>query len=281
MSGKLYLVGTPIGNLGDLSPRAAKTLAEADFVAAEDTRVTLRLLSHLGLKKSLVSYHDHNKQSAGAKILERLLGGQNCALCSDAGMPCISDPGQELVALCAQNDVEVVVVPGPTAAVSALALSGLPGGRFVFEGFLSVKKGSREKHLRALQNEERTMIFYEAPHKLPYTLRDMLEAFGDRNIAVCKELTKLYERVERTTLAQAVEYYEQNAPRGEYVLVIEGAPPPDACEKLPLEQALALVARLHGDGLSLSDAAKQAAKQSGHKKGELYKLALENVEGDD
>jgi len=280
MSGKLYLVGTPIGNLGDLSPRAAKTLADADFIAAEDTRVTLRLLNHLGLKKPLVSYHEHNKHSAGAKILERLQSGQNCALCSDAGMPCISDPGQELVALCAQNGVEVVAVPGPTAALSALALSGLPGGRFVFEGFLSVKKGSREKHLRALQNEERTMIFYEAPHKLPHTLRDMLAAFGDRNIALCKELTKLYERVERTTLAQAAEHYGQNAARGEYVLVIEGAPPPPTCEKLPAEQALALVAQLQEDGLSLSEAAKQAAKQSGHKKGELYKLALESSRGE-
>ena len=274
MSGKLYLVGTPIGNLGDLSPRAAKVLADVDLIAAEDTRVTLRLLNHLGIKKALISYHEHNKHSGGDKIIRRLLDGQSCALCSDAGMPCISDPGQELVRLCSENGIEVVAVPGPTAAISALALSGLPGGRFAFEGFLSVKKGSRESHLRALQSEERTMIFYEAPHKLPGTLRDMLRVFGDRNIALCKEITKLHERVERTTLAQATEYYEQNPARGEYVLVIEGAAPPQPCDEFSQEQALDLLRQLHEGGLSLSDAAKQAAKQTGYKKGELYKLAL-------
>jgi len=276
MSGKLYLVGTPIGNLGDISPRVAKTLSEADFIAAEDTRVTLRLLNHLGIKKPLVSYHEHNRYSSGPKILERLLGGECCALCSDAGMPCISDPGQELVRLCGENGVEVIVIPGPTAAMSALALSGMETGRFAFEGFLSAKKGSREKHLTSLQTEERAMIFYEAPHKLIYTLRDMLRVLGDRKIALCREITKIHEEVIRTTLSQAVTHCEDTPPRGEYVLVIEGASQPTPCEKISQEEAVAMVHSLCGQGYSLSEAAKLAAKESGHKKGELYKLAVEN-----
>jgi len=274
MSGKLYLVGTPIGNLGDFSPRAAKMLSEADFIAAEDTRVTLRLLNHLGIKKPLVSYHEHNRHSSGPKILERLLAGDSCALCSDAGMPCISDPGQELVRLCGENGVEVIVIPGPTAAMSALALSGMETGRFTFEGFLSAKKGSREKRLTSLQNEERAMIFYEAPHKLIYTLRDMLRVFGDRKIALCREITKIHEEVIRTTLSQAAARCENAPPRGEYVLIIEGASPPPPCEKISQEEAVALVRSLCGQGYSLSEAAKLAAKESGYKKGELYKLAV-------
>ena len=275
MSGKLYLVGTPIGNLGDLSPRAAQTLAQVDFVVAEDTRVTLRLLSHLGVKKPLVSYHEHNKRSAGQKVLGRLLSGESCALCSDAGMPCISDPGQEMVAQCSQSGVEVVVIPGPSAAVSALALSGLPAGRFAFEGFLSVKKGSREAHLAALKSEVRTMVFYEAPHKLVSTLRDLSRVLGDRRVALCRELTKLHEEAVRTTLAEAVARYQTTPPRGEFVLVIEGAAPPPEAERCRPEEALALVRRFcEEEGLSLSEGARRAAKESGYKKGELYSLAL-------
>jgi len=276
MNGKLYLVGTPIGNLGDLTPRAAGTLAEADFVAAEDTRVTLRLLNHLGLKKPLVSYHEHNKESAGRAIVSRLLAGESCALCTDAGMPCISDPGQELVSLCAQSGLEVIAIPGPSALVTALALSGTPGGRFTFEGFLSVKRGSRQKHLDALKTEERTMIFYEAPHKLPATLEDMLAAFGERKIALCRELTKLHEETIRTTLSQAVADCRESSfkPRGEYVLVIEGAPPALPEQSLSEEEAVVMVKQLQASGLSLSQAAKDVGVLTGHKKARLYKLAL-------
>jgi len=274
MSGKLYLVGTPIGNLGDISPRAVDTLASADFIAAEDTRVTLRLLNHLGIKKPLVSYHEHNKESMGEAIVSRLLAGENCALCTDAGMPCISDPGQELVSLCAQSGVEVVAIPGPSALVTGLALSGISGGRFVFEGFISVKKGSRQKHLAMLKAEERTMIFYEAPHKLPATLEDMLSALGDRKIALCREITKLHEETIHTTLSEAVSYYSDHSPRGEYVLVIEGAAPASAEQTISEEEAAALVKQLQAKGLSLSQAAKDVSALTGHKKARLYTLAL-------
>ncbi len=209
MAGILYLVGTPIGNLGDLSPRALETLGSADFIAAEDTRVTMKLLNHFELKKPLVSYYEHNKAESGKKILERLLAGETCALVTDAGMPAISDPGEDLVRLCAENGVEVRVVPGPCALVSALALSGLSTGRFTFEGFLSVNKSARFEHLDALRTEKRTMIFYEAPHKLLATLRDMLEVLGDRRISLCRELTKIHEEALRTTLSGALEYYAE------------------------------------------------------------------------
>ena len=271
-SGTLYLVGTPIGNLGDISPRAAKTLAEVDFIAAEDTRVTLRLLNHLGIKKPLISYNEYNKTQRGEQILARLLGGEDCALCSDAGMPCVSDPGVEIIRLLAQNGVTALAVPGPTAAMSALALSGLCAGRFVFEGFLSVKKGSREKHLSSLKNEERTLIFYEAPHKLTATILDLRRVLGNRRVAVCRELTKLHEEVLHTTLEDAAAHYTENAPRGEFVLVIEGAPSPPP-KALPLEESLALVRELCVQGLSLSDAAREAAKRTGRQKGELYRFA--------
>jgi len=274
VSGKLYLVGTPIGNLGDLTPRAAATLGEVNFIAAEDTRVTLRLLNHLGIKKPLVSYHEHNKESMGQRIVSRLLAGESCALCSDAGMPCISDPGQELVSLCAENGLEVIAIPGPTALATALALSGIAGGRFTFEGFLSVKKGSRKKHLSDLKNEERAMIFYEAPHKLPATLEDMLAAFGERKIALCRELTKLHEETVRTTLSQAAAHYREHPPRGEYVLVIEGAPPAPPEGSLSEEEALVLVKQLQAQGYSLSQAAKDVGALTGHKKARLYALAI-------
>ncbi len=273
MTGTLYLVGTPIGNLGDLSPRGVEILGSVDFIAAEDTRVTVKLLSHLGIKKELVSYHEHNRQQRGPQILERLLAGESCALCSDAGMPCISDPGEELVRLCGEQGVPVLSVPGPTAAMTALALSGLSTGRFAFEGFLSVKKSSREEHLASLKGEQRTLVFYEAPHKLPATLKDLLRVLGDRKIALCRELTKLYEEVCRTTLAQATAYYQEHSPRGEFVLVVEGAAPGEEAQAVSREEALALVERLCAGGMSLSAAAKEAARLTGHKKGDLYRAA--------
>ena len=224
MAGMLYLVPTPIGNLSDISPRCRQTLAEADFIAAEDTRVSLKLLNHLELKKSLVSYHEHNKAESGEKILARLLAGETCALVTDAGSPAISDPGEDLVRLCAEHGVTVCAIPGPCALVTALSISGLPTGRFTFEGFLSVNKKSRQEHLTCLKDETRTMIFYEAPHKLLATLQDLSAAFGaERRISLCRELTKLHEEVRRTTLGEAAAYYAENPPRGEFVLVVAGA----------------------------------------------------------
>lgn len=272
--GVLYVVGTPIGNLSDFSPRAVETLAGVDFIAAEDTRVTVKLLNHFGIKKPLVSYYEHNKQEKGSVIVDRIAAGETCALVSDAGMPAISDPGEDLVALCAARGIKVLVVPGPSAVISALAVSGLPTGRFTFEGFLSVSKKSRREHLEAVRNETRTMVFYEAPHKLPYTLKDMAEAFGDRRIALVREITKIHEECIRTTLFEAVKYYEENAPKGEFVLVIEGAKPVEKKE-LTLEDAVELARKAMESGSSASDAAKEAAKLSGFKKGEIYKLLMD------
>ena len=269
----LYLVGTPIGNLGDLSPRAAETLEKVDFIAAEDTRVSVKLLNHLGLKKPMVSYYAHNRAMREEQILQRLLAGEDCALVTDAGMPAISDPGEELVRLCAEHGIPICVVPGPSAVVSALALSGLPTGRFAFEGFLSVNKRSRQRHLESLRDEGRTMIFYEAPHKLPATLRDLRDTFGpDRRIALCRELTKLHEEVRRMTLGEAADFYETNTPKGEFVLVLEGAPEPPA-ETAPAEDALDRVRALREQGLSLKDAVRQAAEETGCSKNELYAAA--------
>ena len=259
MAGTLYLVPTPIGNLGDISPRMADTLAQADFIAAEDTRVTVKLLNHLGLKKPMVTYHRHNTAASGQAVLDRLMAGESCALVTDAGMPAISDPGEEMVALCAAAGVPVVPIPGPCALVTALAASGQPTGRFTFEGFLAMNKKNRRAHLESLRGETRTMLFHEAPHKLQATLRDLAEAFGpDRRIALCRELTKLHEEVRRTTLGQAVSYYEAHPPKGEFVLVVEGAPP--AAEQAPtLEDGLALVDKLQLEGWSTRDAVKEAA----------------------
>lgn len=259
MSGTLYLVPTPIGNLGDISQRMADTLEQVDFIAAEDTRVSVKLLNHLEIKKPMVSYYRHNTESSGAAILERLMAGESCALVTDAGTPAISDPGEELVALCAQAGVPVVSIPGPCALVTALAASGQPTGRFTFEGFLAMNKKNRRRHLESLQGEERTMIFYEAPHKLCATLEDLAAAFGaDRPLSLCRELTKLHEEVRRTTLGQAVSYYEAHPPKGEFVLVVEGAPP--VAEQAPtLEDGLALVDKLQLEGWSTRDAVKEAA----------------------
>ncbi len=274
MSGKLYVVGTPIGNLGDFSERGAEALKNADFIAAEDTRVTLKLLNHLKIKKEMLSYYEHNKNGRGGVIIERLLKGESCALVSDAGMPAISDPGEDLVRLARENGIPVESVPGPSALVTALAISGMPSGRFCFEGFLSVNKAGRKQHLNELKNERRTMIFYEAPHKLSATLKDMLAVFGDRKIAVVRELTKIHENAEITTLSAAAEFYGENTPRGEFVLIIEGAKEQEA-EQYTAETAAELARGLIKSGYSMSAAAKEAASVSGIKKGDIYKLLLQ------
>ena len=274
MTGKLYVVGTPIGNLSDFSPRAAQTLAEADFIAAEDTRVTVKLLNHLGIKKPMVSYFEHNKLERGGVITRRILAGETCALVSDAGMPAISDPGELLVAQCAELGIQTLVVPGPSAVISALAISGLPTGRFTFEGFLSVNKRARREHLQQVAGETRTMVFYEAPHKLSATLADMLAAWGDRRIALVRELTKIHEEVIRTTLSEAARRYSEESPKGEFVLVIEGAPVPVE-EPLTLEEAIELARTFLEEGASVSESAKRAAKESGHSKAEIYKKICE------
>lgn len=271
MPGKLYVVGTPIGNLGDLSPRAIEVLGSVDCIAAEDTRVTVKLLNHFGIKTPLLSYHEHNKKAVGERIIEKLNMGETFALVTDAGMPAISDPGEDLVDLCHKSGIKVESVPGPSAVITALALSGMPAGRFSFEGFLSVNKVSRKKHLEEVKNERRTMIFYEAPHKLLSTLKDMLSAFGDREIALVKELTKLHENVFRTTLSEAVEYYSQNEPKGEFVLIIK--PPKEEKEEAVTDEDAVLLAKKYmADGLSASAAAKTAAANTGRKKGDIYKM---------
>lgn len=273
--GTLYLVGTPIGNLSDISERAIKVLTEADFIAAEDTRNSAKLMMALGIKKELVSYHEHNKRQSGEKIVARLLSGESCALVTDAGMPAISDPGEDIVKLCADAGITVSVIPGPCAAISALALSALSTRRFAFEGFLPVAKGERRKVLSSVAKEERTLIFYEAPHKLRQTLADMEEAFGaDRKISLCRELTKLNEEVERLTLSEANRIYSEKEPRGEYVLIIEGASPSEAGGE---NELLSLspeehVQRYIDGGLGRMDAIKAAAKDRGMPKSELYKI---------
>ena len=276
MAGTLYLVPTPIGNLGDISPRMADTLAQADFIAAEDTRVTVKLLNHLGLKKPMVTYHRHNTAASGQAVLDRPLAGESCALVTDAGMPAISDPGEEMVALCAAAGVPVVPIPGPCALVTALAASGQPTGRFTFEGFLAMNKKNRRAHLESLRGEERTMIFYEAPHKLVATLRDLADTFGrEREISLCRELTKLHEEIRRTTLGEAADWYGEETPRGEFVLVVRGAQPEEEGE-CTLEDGLTLAERLREEeGLSLRDAVRQAAKELGLSRNELYRLAVE------
>lgn len=273
MAGILYVVGTPIGNLGDMSPRAVETLAAVDFIAAEDTRVSLKLLNHFEIKKPLISYFEHNRREKGEFIVERILAGESCALVTDAGMPAVSDPGEDLVALCHERGVTVNIVPGPTAFVSALALSGLPVSRFTFEGFLSMNKVSRREHLEEIKDEKRTLVFYEAPHKLVATLKDLSATLGDRRIAVVREITKIHEEVIRTTLFGAVEKYESEAPRGEFVIVIEGKK--EEKEVVTLEDALSLARAYMSQGMSVSMAAKQAAKETGMKKGDLYKALQE------
>ena len=274
MSGTLFVTGTPIGNLSDLSPRAAKTLEEVDFIAAEDTRVTLKLLNHLGVKKPMVSYYEHNKRERGEIICARIEQGENCAIVTDAGMPCISDPGEDLIKLCAERGIKTVVVPGPSAVIAALAVSGLTTGRFCFEGFLSVNKKSRGEHLQSLLREKRTMIFYEAPHKLPATLRDLYAAFGDRKLSIVRELTKIHEEVIRTTTEAAAQNLADGSVKGEIVLVLEGAPEAGAEREYSLGDAVALAKKLIENGERATDAAKEAAAATGFKKNEIYRELL-------
>lgn len=279
MSGILYLVATPIGNLGDITKRAADILSSVDFIAAEDTRVTLKLLNHLAIKKPIVSYYEHNRAESGERIRDRILSGETCALVTDAGTPAISDPGEDLVRLCAAAGIIVQAIPGACAVVTALALSGLPTGRFTFEGFLSTARKSRFEHLQELKAEKRTMIFYEAPHKLLATLKDMLEAFGDRNISISREMTKIHEETMRCTLKTAITHFEATPPRGEFVLVIEGAPPPDT-PKTSQEDALIIVDRYREGGMSLKDAVKKCALETGFPKNILYDAALRHSRQD-
>jgi 16S rRNA (cytidine1402-2'-O)-methyltransferase len=272
--GKLMVVGTPIGNLQDLSPRAISALNECDFIAAEDTRVTIKILNHFMIKKPMVSYHEHNRHERGSQIVTRILGGESCALVTDAGMPAISDPGEDLVRECHLNGIQVESVPGPCAFATALAISGMPSGRFTFEGFLSVNKHSRKEHIASIVNEERTMIFYEAPHKLPATLRDLAAALGDREIAIVRELTKVHEEVIRTTLCSAARDFSDNTLLGEIVLIIRGAQKSEPV-KITLEAAAELARSYISSGMTASEAAKIVAKETGFKKGEIYKILTE------
>ena len=273
MAGTLYLVATPIGNLGDFSPRGVETLERADFIAAEDTRVSMKLLNHFGIKKPLVSYHEHNRASAGQTILARLLAGETCALVTDAGTPAISDPGEDLVRLCGENNIAVEAIPGCCAAICALAVSGLPTGRFTFEGFLPANKKERRTALLRLQGEERTMVFHEAPHKLRATLSDMAEILGDRPVALCRELTKLHEETLRTTLSAAVALYAEREPRGEYVRVGAGARPMEE-PAVTLEEGVSRVQRLREDGIKMKEAVRSVAGQTALNKNELYDAVL-------
>lgn len=279
MPGTLYLVATPIGNLGDFSPRAREVMSEVDFIAAEDTRVTKKLMTALDLpQKPLISYYEHNRRQRGEEILARLLAGENCALVTDAGTPAVSDPGEDLVALCAPEGVPVIPIPGCCAAVCALAASGLPTGRWCFEGFLSVNKKARREHLDALKDEKRSMIFYEAPHKLRATLDDLCATFGgERRISLSRELTKLHEETLRMTLAEAVAYFAETAPRGEFVMIVEGAPDvvDEDAEDDRMARALNAVQKRIENGETLKDAVKMVSADLGVKKNALYQLALE------
>lgn len=271
MVGKLYIVGTPIGNLSDFSPRAIDTLKNVDFIAAEDTRVTAKLLNHFDIKKPLVSFFEHNKQNRLKEITDRLLKGDTCAIVTDAGMPAISDPGEDLVRECIELKIPTESVPGPTAITTALALSGMSTRRFAFDGFLPTENDEREEYLRDLQSERRTICLYEAPHKLEKTLEDLLLFLGERKIAVVKEITKIHEQVLSTTLTDAIEYFKENEPKGEYVLIIEGATKVEM-QKYSLEQAVKIARDLMNEGYSASNAAKTAAVKTKLKKSDIYRL---------
>ena len=274
MSGTLYLVGTPIGNLRDITERQLEILDSVSFIAAEDTRVTRKLLAHFDLHTTLVSYHEHSPESVIAQITARLLAGENCACVTDAGMPCISDPGALLVQRCIDENISVQVVPGPSAVISALAVSGQDTTRFCFEGFLSVTKKQRYSHLDALKKETRTMVFYEAPHKLLNTLKDMQEAFGDRSVSICRELTKIHEEVRKTTLSEAVAYYEANVPRGEFVLVVAGADAQTENSQPPLEAVIAIARERIADGERAADVCRSLAAETGYPKREIYQAVI-------
>lgn len=274
MSGILYVVGTPIGNLGDMSPRAVETLSEVDFIAAEDTRVTVKLLNHFAIKKPMISYFEHNRRAKGEIIVSKILQGESCALVTDAGMPAVSDPGEDLVKLCHENSITVCAVPGPTAFATAVALSGMSVGRFTFEGFLSMNKVSRREHLESIKDEKRTMVFYEAPHKLSNTLNDLYQTLGDRELAIVREITKIHEQVIRTTLMAANEKYKEESLKGEIVLVVSGKSETEE-DEVTLSDAVAIAKKYISDGIGISMAAKQAAKETGIKKGDIYKKLQE------
>lgn len=269
----LYVVGTPIGNMSDITPRAVQTLGEVDFIAAEDTRVTVKLLNHFGIKKPMISYFEHNKHEKGKQIIDRILAGESCAIVTDAGMPCISDPGEDLIRQCEEAGVKTVVVPGPSAVISALAVSGLETGRFTFEGFLSMNKKSRSEHLESLLGERRTMIFYEAPHKLPNTLKDLYKTFGDRKLTIARELTKVHEEIIRTTTKDAAERYTDGSLKGEIVLILEGRKAEEKAE-VTLDEAVAYAQSLIDNGMRPTDAAKEAAAMAGLKKNDIYKKLM-------
>ena len=274
MPGIIYIVGTPIGNLSDFSPRAIQTLREVDFIAAEDTRVTLKLLNHFDIRKPLVSYHEHNLRERGEAIIQRVLDGENVAVVSDAGMPCVSDPGEDIVRLAAEADIQTIVIPGPSAAISALCISGLSTSRFSFEGFLSTNRKNRREHLQSLIGDTHTLIFYEAPHKLLDTLKDMAAAFGaDRRISLCREMTKIHEQVFRTTLEEAVQYYTENTPKGEFVLNTRSRVKPVEPE-ITFEQAVEEASRLVQSGIRATDAAKQVSAHTPFKKSEIYSALI-------
>lgn len=277
--GTLYLVATPIGNLADLSERAVKVLSEVDFIAAEDTRNSMRLLTHLGISKPLISYFEHNKRERGPVIADRLAAGESCALITDAGTPAISDPGEDLVVLCAERGIPVTHIPGACAAIVALTLSALPTGRFLFDGFLPVAKTERRERIAELVHERRTVILHEAPHKLRATLDDLYAALGDRPIALCRELTKRNEEILRTTLSGAIAHYRETDPRGEYVLVLAGAteaPPAETGDAFWANMTPAEHVAHYGEtGLRRMDAIKAAARDRGMTKSALYDLLLQ------
>jgi 16S rRNA (cytidine1402-2'-O)-methyltransferase len=273
ITGTLYLVATPIGNLSDISARAVQTLKDVDFIAAEDTRVTRKLLEHLNIKKLLVSYHKHNQRESGGKILDRIISGENCALVTDAGTPGISDPGEDLVHLCADANIQMISIPGPCAVVSALALSGLDAGRFTFEGFPPAIKKKRLERLNELAAEKRTMVFFEAPHKLTRTLADMFEVFGDRRISISRELTKIYEETLRFTLSEAIAHFGKNTPRGEFVLVVEGTREIPS-QEVSIDDAVALATSYINSGASAKDAVKKASDETGIPKNTLYNAVI-------
>ncbi|MDD7428190.1 MAG: 16S rRNA (cytidine(1402)-2'-O)-methyltransferase [Oscillospiraceae bacterium] len=274
MSGILYVVGTPIGNMSDITYRAVEILSSVDFICAEDTRVTVKLLNYYNIKKPLVSYHEHSARAVSENIITRIEQGENCAVVTDAGMPCISDPGEDLVKLCAERGVRTEVVPGPTAAASAVAVSGLSTSRFSFEGFLSVTKKQRFAHLKSAALDTHTLVFYEAPHKLLDTLNDMLAYFGNRRISICRELTKIHEEIIRTDIEGAIAHFEEIQPRGEFVLVVEGYEPPEISEEITIEEAAAQARKFAEQGMKLSEACKEAAKLTGYKKSEIYSFIL-------
>lgn len=279
MSGRLYVVGTPIGNLEDMTYRAVRILSETDFICAEDTRVTVKLLNHFNIKKPLVSYHEHSARQVSESIIERISNGENCAVVTDAGMPCISDPGDDLVKLCAQKGITTEVIPGPTAAASAVAVSGLDVSRFAFEGFLSVTKKQRFAHLKSAALDTHTLVFYEAPHKLMDTLCDMLKYFGNRKISVCREMTKIHEEILRTDIEGAIAHFNEFPPRGEFVLVIEGYSHDEIFSQITLDDAAAGAAELIKNGMKISDACKETAAVTGFKKGEIYSAVIKMQNG--